>query len=249
MRTRAPRSVAMVRTSRAKRVLPMPASAVWMRMSGSPRSMTASRRPVTRPISVSRPMNGAVSPRLARVPGSSSSPRSWNTSTGSRLPLRRTGVRRRQAATCRVAAMVSSPAQMVPTEAASHRRAAVLTVSPMTVYSRLACIPETTRPERRPMRRPMGRPPPDSALSRRRTRFCMTWPARTARSASSSWERGAPKTAMRPSPVSLSTWPPNSLTAPTHSARSRSVTEETRSGSRLSDQVVKSERSPKSTVT
>ncbi len=73
--------------------------------------------------------------------------------------------------------------------------------------------------------------------------------ARTARSASSSWATGAPKTAMMPSPVSLSTWPPKVFTAPASAASTRSVTAPTRSGSRSSDQAVKSDRSPNRTVT
>ena len=54
---------------------------------------------------------------------------------------------------------------------------------------------------------------------------------------------------MIPSPVSLSTCPPKVLTAPASAASTRSVTAPTRSGSRSSDQAVKSDRSPNSTVT
>ena len=78
---------------------------------------------------------------------------------------------------------------------------------------------------------------------------CMLTAARTARSASSSWAVGAPKTAMMPSPVSLSTWPPTSTTTRANAASTRSVTSPTRSGSRSSAHAVKSERSPNSTVT
>src|SRR2546421_1218903 len=133
--------------------------------------------------------------------------------------------------------------------AASASRAAVLTVSPMTVYSSAACTPATTSPVFRPTRSPSGAPPPRSSSSTRRTARCIDSAARTARSASSSCATGAPNTAMIPSPVSLSTCPPKVLTAPARAAMTRSVTAPTRSGSRSSAQAVKSDRSPKSTVT
>jgi hypothetical protein len=54
---------------------------------------------------------------------------------------------------------------------------------------------------------------------------------------------------MIPSPVSLSTCPPNVRTEPASAASTRSVTAPTRSGSTSSAQAVNSERSPNSTVT
>ena len=119
----------------------------------------------------------------------------------------------------------------------------------MTVYSSAAWTPATTSPVLTPMRRPTGAPPPRSSSSTRRTARCIASAARTARSGSSSWATGAPKTAMMPSPVSLSTCPPKVRTAPASAASTRSVTAPTRSGSTPSDHAVKSERSPKSTVT
>ena len=53
--------------------------------------------------------------------------------TGSRLPLSRSGVSARQDAAYIVATAVSRPAKTAPTPAASDSRAAVFTVSPMTV--------------------------------------------------------------------------------------------------------------------
>src|SRR2546423_9252449 len=138
---------------------------------------------------------------------------------------------------------------MPPIAAASASRAAVLTVSPMTVYSSAAWTPATTSPVFSPTRSPSGAPPPRSSSSTRRTARCIDSAARTARSASSSCATGAPKTAMMPSPVSLATCPPKVLTAPARAAITRSVTAPTRSGSRSSAQAVKSDRSPKSTVT
>src|SRR5207248_5007536 len=235
--------------SAASRVLPSPASPVTISTRGSPRSTTSASRLATRASSVSRPTNGASSPIPDRVPGASSRPSSSYVSTGSRLPFSRSGRRCRQDARCRVATLVRAPAYTPPIAAASASRAAVFTVSPMTVYSNAACTPATTSPVFNPTRSPSGAPPPRSSSSTRRTARCIDSAARTARSASSSCATGAPKTAMMPSPVSLSTCPPKVLTAPASAAITRSMTAPTRSGSRSSAQAVKSDRSPNSTVT
>ena len=111
-----------------------------------------------------------------------------------------------------MATAVSRPAKIEPTEAASDSREAVLTVSPTTVYASAAWTPASTSPVLSPTRSPSRRPPPSSSATSRLTSCCMLTAARTARSASSSWAVGAPNTAMMPSPVSLSTWPPTSTT-------------------------------------
>ena len=89
----------------------MPASAVITMTRGVAASRsTSASRPATRPSSVSRPTNGASSPRPDRVPGASCRPSSSYAGTGSRLPLSRSGRSCRQEATCRVPAEVREPA-------------------------------------------------------------------------------------------------------------------------------------------
>src|SRR5204862_422313 len=56
------------------------------------------------------------------------------------------------------------------------------------------------------------------------SRVCCIWrAARTARSGSSSWATGAPKRAMMPSPMILSTRPPWATTSETRRSKARSI--------------------------
>ena len=219
------------------------------RPDGRSRSCRGWLRPGGRP-AVSRPTNGASSPRPSCpvLVGR----RADQLVRGDRLTLALEPQRCAAPATrpsVMVATAVSRPAKIEPTAAASDSREAVFTVSPTTVYDSDACTPASTSPVLRPTRSPSRRPPPSSSATSRPTSRCMLTAARTARSASSSWAVGAPKTAMIPSPVSLSTWPPTSTTTRASAASTRSVTSPTRSGSRSSAQEVKSDRSPNSTVT
>ena len=73
--------------------------------------------------------------------------------------------------------------------------------------------------------------------------------ARTARSGSSSWATGAPKTAITASPMNFSTVPPRCSTFQRSRAWNGSRSRRTSSGSSRSASVVKPTRSAKSTVT
>ena len=73
--------------------------------------------------------------------------------------------------------------------------------------------------------------------------------ARTARSGSSSWATGAPKTAITASPMNFSTVPPRCSTFQRSRAWNGSSSRRTSSGSSRSASVVKPTRSAKSTVT
>ncbi len=74
-------------------------------------------------------------------------------------------------------------------------------------------------------------------------------PARTARSASSSWAIGVPQTAMTASPMNFSTIPPCASTIRVAVSKYVLRSSRTASGSRSSAMVVKPTRSVKSTVT
>ena len=73
--------------------------------------------------------------------------------------------------------------------------------------------------------------------------------ARTARSGSSSWARGAPHTAISSSPMILSTVPPCASITGTSAPKQSSRSSFTASGSRPSAMVVNPARSAKATVT
>ena len=77
---------------------------------------------------------------------------------------------------------------------------------------------------------------------------CMARPARTARSGSSSWATGAPKTAITLSPMNLSTVPPKRVTSSPSRLSARSTMDLSASGSIRSATAVYPERSANSTV-
>ena len=102
---------------------------------------------------------------------------------------------------------VRSPRKISPGAAACSRRAATFTASPVTIF--WSPIPATTSPVFTPIRHA------DVILwSRSSSGFNASSPsrmstaARTARTASSSWTWGTPKTAMTASPMYFSTVPP-----------------------------------------
>ena len=102
--------------------------------------------------------------------------------------------------------MVRSPTVTVPGRAALCSRDATFTVSPTTVYAS-PTAPASTSPVFTPTRSSKFAPEPRPALISA-IASCIPSPARTARSASSSWATGAPKRAMTLSPMYLSTVPP-----------------------------------------
>ena len=146
-------------------------------------------------------------------------------------------------------ARTASETRISPGPAASVRRAARFTDSPVTVYSRCASLPvplATTWPPARPMCMCRGRPIP---AARGGTASRMARAARAARSASLPWDTGAPKTAMTQSPMCLSTRPPCSCTirSARPKKRSSSACVSSAPSSRLS--AVKPARSAKRTAT
>ena len=120
------------------------------------------------------------------------------TVTGSRLPFNTTGWRSRNTTWSPASWVVIGPTSTSPGPAAFSRRAATLTVSPMTVEPTSPPSAVTmTSPVFTPIEK--ARSPPSSRMARA---------AATARSASSSSATGTPNTAMRASPRYLSTVPP-----------------------------------------
>jgi len=97
-----------------------------------------------------------------------------------------------------------------------------------------------------PIRMRIGAP---STGSNARTVSCILSAARTARSASSSWATGAPNNATMPSPTILSTSPPKLTMSAASASKTSSTRFLSRSGSSVSDSVVKPTMSPNSTVT
>ena len=116
--------------------------------------------------------------------------------TGSALPLRSSGSTGSTSTALRTSAKVGSPISTSPAVAACSSRAATLTASPVASRS---SVPVTTSPVMTPIR-------PSSPRSGSASRISSA--ARTARSASSSWTVGTPKTAMTASPMNFSTVPP-----------------------------------------
>ena len=108
----------------------------------------------------------------------------------------------------RVRFRVVSSTRMCPPVARPDRRAAVFTVSPITVKPAASSEGATiTSPEFTPAWI-SGSWMPLRSRFRTRTRSRTSSAARTARSASSSCATGTPKIAMKPSPCSWGTVPP-----------------------------------------
>jgi hypothetical protein len=144
-----------------------------------------------------------------------------------------------------VSARVASSTQTLPGSATDCTREAVLTASPATIPSAVAPRVTATSPVTTPTR--MARPgaPTSSPIA------VMVWtsssPARTARSASSSWATGTPHTAITASPMNFSTVPPYRPITVRHWPKYRDRSSRTSSASRDSDSVVNPTRSPNST--
>ena len=217
-------------------VLPDPASphttTTWGLRSRTTRRHCASRKAS----SSSRPTSAGAGAPGWRWTGCSDT--ASHTSTGSCLPLSSTGWRARNAIRPPVSSVVRRPHSTSPGPAAFSRRAATLTVSPMTVIPPPAPTAfAITSPEFTPMEK--TRSPP-------RCRMAMA--AATALSASSSWARGTPNTAMTESPMYLSTVPPCWATMAPSSRKAVSTSRATTSGSVRSAREVKPTTSAKRTV-
>jgi hypothetical protein len=127
--------------------------------------------------------------------------RAWKAATGASLPLSCWAPTGSKVMALLAARIVDSPASTVPGTATDWRRAAVLTMSPATMPWLVAPSVTAASPVRTPARACM--PGPRVRIASTRSR-----PARTARSASSSWAVGTPQTAITASPMNFSTVPP-----------------------------------------
>ena len=101
---------------------------------------------------------------------------------------------------------VVSSTQTCPGPATDCTRDAVLTASPATIPCCSAPTVTATSPVTTPTRAASPATPTSSPMSA--TRVTSSNPARTARSASSSWDVGTPHTAITASPMNFSTVPP-----------------------------------------
>ena len=195
-------------TSRMSRDLPTPASPMTVAIVGF-RSSTAVRNWARRKASSSvRPTSGWRPSRAApSMPAATSSRR--YAATRSALPLSSSGSIGSIFTASRTRRHVSSPISTSFGPAACSRRAAVFTVSPVTRRWAVAASPVTTSPVLTPVRFVSRTPKSRSSSSLSAARAaCVSYAARTARSASSSWIRGSPKTAMMASPMNFSIVPP-----------------------------------------
>ena len=96
--------------------------------------------------------------------------------------------------------------QTVPGSAFACTRAAVLTASPATMPWPVAPIVTATSPVTTPTR--IAKPGAPTESPNAATASARSSPARTARSASSSWAVGTPQTAITASPMNFSIVPP-----------------------------------------
>ena len=175
--------------------------------------------------------------------GSTSGRTASQASTGSAFPFASTGGRASYSTAWRVARCVSLPTTSRPAGAAACSRAAVLTTSPIAKASPASGRPIVTSASpvftaaRAASIGPLPRKP-STAVSTRR-------PARTARSASSPWASGAPKTAITASPMNFSSRPPYASIWSRAAAWKRVRVSRTSSGSACSAAAVKPSRSTK----
>src|SRR6266516_4655257 len=246
--TRPPRDAMRTMNSAASRDLPTPGGPRtvmrWGRRSSSTRSHVASSRPISR----SRPTNGVV--ERSRSPSAEVAPSARHAEIGFALPFAVTGSTGSYSMAARVARYVSAPTMISPTGACCCRRDAVFTTSPATIASPSAGRAESVTTASPVFTAPRIRSSSSgwSAL-RVPTASRTARAALTARSGSSPWAVGAPKTAMTASPTNFSTTPPND------SSSSRTVAwygvriARTSSGSSRSERDVNPTRSTKTTLT
>ena len=202
------RSSSQTPSSCTRRDLPMPASAVIRAKRDAPDATAASNSAPRQRSSDCRPTKALANVRVSSSPGRWMPPSTSQGRTSARLPLSWTGGMRENSATRAAIVCVSSPTATPPAGASVCRRAAMLTESP----TRKPC-PEAGSTPRRTSAGPVFTPirarsrlPSHSGSSVIRS-WSLT-AALTARSASSSWIVGKPKTPATASPMNFSTVPP-----------------------------------------
>ena len=190
--------------------------------SSTPRMASSSRpRPTSGPGVAAR--NGIQGPMPA-------SPRRMCNSTAVDWPRSTTAPRGSVASRPRAARRVASSSRISPGRAIDWMRAAVVIASPVRRRSPSAAMPPdtaTTSPVASPMRTSRGSPSAAASWSPDRIASA----ARAARTASSSWARGQPKTANTASPMNFSRVPSNRSTAAAIVARAAVTRARTSSGS------------------
>ena len=173
-----------------------------------------------------------------------------HTVTGSALPFAKTDSASRCSMAFSVSRRVASSTRIPSGGAALCSREAVLSTSPAA-----SCSPCSGRAFRLTSASPVAAPTRTDSPSDGSSAFSSeiasrtASAARTARSASSSWAIGAPKTATTASPMNFSTVPPKRSSSAFARAWYGARKPRTSSGSRRSERPVKSTRSTKTAVT
>ena len=147
--------------------------------------------------------------RVTSVPNRDRAAFAHHSRTGSALPFSSTGSSSSNSKIEAVASWVVSPTAIPLTGATPCSREAVFTTSPVTnpsPCSGRAPSETTASPVLMPIRTLRSRAGSSALASAIASRIRS--PARIARSASSSWASGAPKTAITASPMNFSTVPP-----------------------------------------
>ncbi len=192
--------------SATRRDLPIPASPVIRTTAPRPdrRARFSVRR--TRPISDARPTSGFSGvARWAPRPVSPDCPVSEKSRTTDDCPRSTTEPRSSTVRRSRPPRTVASSSRISPGRASAWIRAAVVIASPVTARSPVPSprAAATTSPVARPIRTSSGSPPSSGSSSIAR----ISSAARAARTGSSSWAWGQPKTAKTASPMNFSRVP------------------------------------------
>ncbi len=186
--------------------MPSPGSPTTIAKPGLSVAVTRFQADISRPSSAARPTKLVSAPLRT---GDSCAPTATQTGTGSALPLAVIGSASSNAIAARQARYVRSSTSTPLTGAADWSRAAVFRTSPQAIPwpSPIFASSETiASPVVMPTRTRSSR---DGSSSFRASIAAMiARPARTARSGSSSWATGAPKSATTASPMNFSTLPP-----------------------------------------
>ena len=229
-------------SSSASRDFPIPASPAMVTNAGIPVWVARARHSRRIVSSLDRPTSGMVR-RAERVVR----PSTGYAERSSVNPLARMFRRTPNATSDSVSVWVVPPASTSPGPAAVWSRAAAFTTGPVTRSCPAGPTPVAATPDSMPTRTRSGSASP-SALPRRRRRPRIARPARTARSASSSWTVGSPNTAITASPMNFSGRPRRACNSSVAASKNAPRTSRARSGSRRSPRPVESTRSAKRTV-
>ena len=235
-----------LRSSRASRDLPMPATPVSVTIAGVRVAMTSTNASRSAPSSAARPTSELRAP--PRRTGLRATSR--QAATRSDLPFRRIGSTRSRRALPRSSRSVIGPMRISPGPAADSRRWATLTGSPSVNGSPSGVVLTAISPVFTPVW-VTSRTSHDAARSPLRSSSAVriSSAARAARTTSSSCRTGTPNTAMTASPMNFSTVPPWRSMTPRISAKYRVITSWRASGSRRSPSAVKPLTSANTTVT